>query len=64
MLLNLRIILSSNSFFILPIIPIFILFYSHLFSPWVNNQAVYLHNTHSITLYSLTNLKNKLLVMF
>jgi len=31
MLLNLPIILSSKSFLILPIIPIFILFYSHLF---------------------------------
>ena len=55
MLLNLPIILSINSFFILPIIPIFILFYSHLFySPRSNIELLtitsYVYNTHSITL--------------
>jgi len=49
MLLNLPIIFSSNSFFILPIIPIFILIYS---LSLVNNQAAYNYKLQ----YTLNNI--------
>ena len=48
MLLNLPIILASNSFYFT--------YYSFIYSPQINSQAAYnykLHNTHSIKLFSL-----------
>ena len=59
MLLNLPIILSINSFFILFIIPIVILFHSPHRS--TIKLLITVHNGHSITLYSLTSLKTVLI---
>jgi len=60
MLLNLPIILSINSFFILFIIPIVILFHSPHRS--TIKLLITVHNAHSITLYSLTSLKTVLYI--